>query len=451
MDHSPTTETPLLSVCMIVKNEALLLGRALDSLQHVADEVIVLDTGSTDETVSIATARGAKVFQAVWEDDFAKTRNISLSHANGRWILYFDADEVFDLLDPQSFLDMLRESSAAGLHIVKSDIYGEAEAERGYDLKLFRRHPAIYFTYPIHETVLPSIAALHWPSEKLANISESIAAIRHYGYEAERVLEKSKLERNLRILRKRVEADQNDLAGWYYFAHACADSGLHEDANKAYQRSEALIATIAKHKAKGIADDNFIATIVASYVLFLKDHQYFAEAITLGGRYTKVFPHAVNLFYALATAYHGVGGLNQAKALYLRCIGIGDRLSNFSNWRGVAGYLARYNLGELAIRERDWVAAEGYLTAVIGENPAHIPAYLALAEVFMSQGNVDKAIAQAELAFAKKPNDPATLQTLGLLYREQGNAEVAVRYFRAAMELQPTEALRLVLEELGGC
>ncbi|RLB04217.1 MAG: glycosyltransferase, partial [Deltaproteobacteria bacterium] len=91
--------TPRLSVCMIVKNEEKMLPKCLESIREVADEIIIVDTGSTDNTVAIAESFGAKVYFHPWEKDFSKHRNQSLSYATGDWILQIDADET---LEPES-------------------------------------------------------------------------------------------------------------------------------------------------------------------------------------------------------------------------------------------------------------------------------------------------------------------------------------------------------------
>src|SRR5438034_11627278 len=88
-----TIERPLLSLTMIVKNEEENLGRCLASVSGIADELIVVDTGSTDRTVEIARQHGAQVYHFKWCDDFAAARNVSLQHATGRWCLHLDADE----------------------------------------------------------------------------------------------------------------------------------------------------------------------------------------------------------------------------------------------------------------------------------------------------------------------------------------------------------------------
>ena len=84
---------------MIVRNEGWILSRCLASVRALVDEIIVVDTGSTDQTVEIAESFGARVYHATWENDFSKARNISLQHATKDWILVLDADEEIRTAD----------------------------------------------------------------------------------------------------------------------------------------------------------------------------------------------------------------------------------------------------------------------------------------------------------------------------------------------------------------
>ena len=87
---------PEISVCMIVKNEEDNITQCLSSVRDVADEIVVVDTGSCDNTLAIAQSFGAKVFSCPWEDNFSIPRNVSLEHAQGEWILMIDADEQLE-------------------------------------------------------------------------------------------------------------------------------------------------------------------------------------------------------------------------------------------------------------------------------------------------------------------------------------------------------------------
>jgi len=100
--------TPTLSLCMIVKNEELHLARCLKSVRGLADEMILVDTGSTDRTVEVARSYGARVFHFTWQDDFSLARNHSLEAASGEWILVLDADESIAARDHGRIRDSLR-------------------------------------------------------------------------------------------------------------------------------------------------------------------------------------------------------------------------------------------------------------------------------------------------------------------------------------------------------
>ena len=84
---------PRLSVCLIAKNEERFLDGCLESIRGLADQIILVDTGSTDRTVEIARAHGAEVHFRAWDNDFSAARNAALLHARGDWILVLDADE----------------------------------------------------------------------------------------------------------------------------------------------------------------------------------------------------------------------------------------------------------------------------------------------------------------------------------------------------------------------
>jgi glycosyltransferase involved in cell wall biosynthesis/Tfp pilus assembly protein PilF len=167
-----------ISLCMIVRNEEQLLPRCLASLKPIVDEMVVVDTGSTDSTKVLAGIFGAKIFDFSWHDDFSAARNYALSQANGSWILVLDADEVIATQDHVRIRDAIagtpdhRRAFAITtrnytLHCNSIDwhandgLYAE-EAGAGWfpseKVRLFPNDPAIRFEYPVHELVDPSLA-----------------------------------------------------------------------------------------------------------------------------------------------------------------------------------------------------------------------------------------------------------------------------------------------------
>ncbi len=93
-------DLPFVSVSMIVKNEEKDLARCLSSVKPFADEIVVVDTGSTDRTVEIAESFGASIHYFAWCEDFAAARNFALDRTHGEWVLHVDADEVAVVADP---------------------------------------------------------------------------------------------------------------------------------------------------------------------------------------------------------------------------------------------------------------------------------------------------------------------------------------------------------------
>ena len=134
---------PTLSLCMIVKNEALYLARCLDSVQDMVDEIIIVDTGSTDNTVEIAQRYQATIVSHHWQHNFSLARNTSLAHATGDWILVLDADETLERMTSERLWQLISQTSADGIQcIVRSFMPPQSllAYEDGVVTRLFRNH-----------------------------------------------------------------------------------------------------------------------------------------------------------------------------------------------------------------------------------------------------------------------------------------------------------------------
>nr|WP_320133202.1 glycosyltransferase [uncultured Holophaga sp.] len=160
-----------LSLSMIVKNEEAVLGRCLDSVQGLADEVVILDTGSTDGTAALARGRGARVESFTWVDDFAAARNAAIARCTGDWILVLDADEALDPAEHGRLREALEVPGVEAYrvwmrnHLKTGGVFaGEGAVQRneapdspfshhstGRRLRLFRRQEGSVFRGRIHE------------------------------------------------------------------------------------------------------------------------------------------------------------------------------------------------------------------------------------------------------------------------------------------------------------
>ena len=198
------------SLCMIVKNEQSHLARCLRSVKPLVDEMIVVDTGSSDSTVDIAQIFGGKVFDFPWNDDFSKARNFSLSKATGDWILVLDADETISVKDYEEFRRILKRSqSRPDAYRIRTRNYsnqantvgfrpnrGEFPEEEGIGwypsdkVRLFANDPHIRFVHPVHELVEPSLQKIQ--------IQDCPIVVHHYGtLKVSKTLEKTKKYREL--------------------------------------------------------------------------------------------------------------------------------------------------------------------------------------------------------------------------------------------------------------
>ena len=192
-----------LSVSMIVKNEEKFLEECLNSVKSVADEIIVTDTGSTDNTIKIAEKFGAKVFNYHWNNDFSAARNFSLSHCSGNWVLYIDADER---VDPGSLKELERikkTSDKIGYFCTVKSLDGEVNRDNSMRyVRLFRKADGAQFRGRVHEQISGSLLEL---GMKLVNSS---ILINHLGYNIDDEGRKGKAGRNLILLEE--EYGQNE-------------------------------------------------------------------------------------------------------------------------------------------------------------------------------------------------------------------------------------------------
>jgi tetratricopeptide (TPR) repeat protein len=234
-----------LSACLIVKNEEKHLDRCLASVKPLVDEIIVVDTGSTDQTVKIAEKYGATVGHFEWCDDFAAARNESLRLATGNWILWIDADEE---LDPISF-DQMREAlirpQFAGYYIQIINLMdANVDASRYVHtaVRLFRNIPSVRFTGRIHEQIINGFRDLGLVPATLTK-----AAILHHGYQAADMTAKNKIERTISMLEKEVLETEEEPFHWFNLANAYSVAMRPQDAEKAAQRCVALITKDAPY------------------------------------------------------------------------------------------------------------------------------------------------------------------------------------------------------------
>lgn len=192
-----------LTACWIVKNEEKTLVRSIESVREAADELIVVDTGSTDSTRKAAAGMGARVEEFAWIDDFSAARNHALSLATGDVVLFLDADEWFvPALDGAAKKEILsafqQEARLDALQVQLLNIDGDAIRSSYRVDRLFRNRPELRYRNPVHERMT------HSGGRELLRLSlHDRWKVCHSGYEAQEM--PRKMARNIQLLEQSLE------------------------------------------------------------------------------------------------------------------------------------------------------------------------------------------------------------------------------------------------------
>ncbi len=213
------------SLCMIARDEEATIGMAMKSAMALVDEIIVVDTGSRDNTRIIAEGYGARVVELRWQDDFAAARNAGLAEATGEWILVLDADERLQPIRPVAFQGLLQDEEAAGYRVQIGQGHGALTTSASEPLRLFRNHPAIRYRYPIHEQITPAL--LDWAAGQGLALREAPLVILQDQDPAQEGIERR--DRNLRLLARAI-ADHPEEPYFEYRLGCEGMAYLHEEA-----------------------------------------------------------------------------------------------------------------------------------------------------------------------------------------------------------------------------
>lgn len=193
---------PRLTVCLIARNEERFIGQCLESVRPVADQIVVVDTGSTDWTKQIAERFGAEVYDFVWCDDFSAARNAALEQATGDWILMIDADEELRADSLPTLKQELTEARVMAYRLPIFDVGREAEG-CSYVPRLFRNAPGLFYVGRVHEQVYSSLEVrrAEWGLDNRLGRT----ALLHHGYSPELTRQRQKVQRNLVLLERALE------------------------------------------------------------------------------------------------------------------------------------------------------------------------------------------------------------------------------------------------------
>lgn len=455
----PDQRAPRISLCVIARDEAANLARCLESARPYVDELVVVDTGSSDETVEIARACGAVVGHFTWCDDFAAARNAALDLASGDWFLKLDADEVLDPVTAAHLRHLVQQPGAPGRprcyallirhhhHQAGGDHGGgEAAVIEQYEGRLAQRLPGVRFVGRIHEVIRhtgdPSL---------LEYVYTDRVRIDHYGHQAGAVRDRRKVERNLRLLETAAAEEPDEPYFLYKLAQHQLEAGnpqaALEAARRALDRSDRL--------GKNNLADCYRVAIAAQ--LSLEDPGATAAAVALGRDGVARCPEHAPLWYQVGLARLAAGDARGAAAAFRRARALKGKPVYGTADPSAAGWRALHGLGMAAQLEGDHEAALRDFEQALRESPGNATVICAAAEAEQALGRIQEAYDRLDAAVRAAPAHAGLRLALGRLLVGTGEpaaAAAALDVLQPLLDAEPVpaEAYRLLasaFERLG--
>jgi peptidoglycan/xylan/chitin deacetylase (PgdA/CDA1 family)/Tfp pilus assembly protein PilF len=375
---------PTLSLCMIVKNEEKALQHCLDSVKGLVDEIVIVDTGSADNTKQIAKQFTDKINDFQWTNDFATARNESIKHATGDWILILDADETLAQSDHKKIMEAINHWKVDAYQLISRN-YTNRTSMTGWQpmaepdplkrsptgwypsvkVRLFQNKPHIRFVGQMHEMVESTIEA--------NTIKTLQVPIHHYGTlnaDAE-----EKLQRYIDLTRKKIESNPTAKA-YFELGIQYKEQGKFDEAEQSLQQSIQL-------------------------------------------EETSIFPRL-----NLAIVQQKQNKLDEAIENFNKVI---EKESKCAD--------AYFGLGFCYFKKNEAQKAIENFERAIHYNPNLVDAYANLAALYEKSDNPQKALDALKNALNIAPNHAQSYYNLGVIHEKLGNKEIAVKAYQMAIDL----------------
>ncbi|MGK0219329.1 MAG: glycosyltransferase involved in cell wall biosynthesis [Planctomycetota bacterium] len=294
-----------IAVSMIVRDEESVLADCLASLAGMVDEICILDTGSTDATVEIAKAAGAKVEHFVWDDDFAAARNRALEMVTSDYVLVVDADER--LATPDARERLLKFAAEKPGRVGQVELVDEGEMGEGHS-KLVRFFPRANARWRrrVHEQVTLG--------GKVPVSAPCGVELRHLGYRKDFIAGKNKLERNIKLLQRALEEHPDDPYEWFQLGRTYFVGEQLEEAIDAF-------AMAFDHVEP---DAPYLALLLELNAHALRASKRSAEALVLLEQVSGAFRDRSDTVYVEGLLSMDVGELERAEGLLQLCMTLPD-------------------------------------------------------------------------------------------------------------------------------
>lgn len=325
-----------LSLCMIVRDEEERLARCLASARSVVDEIVVVDTGSTDRSVSIAESFGARVVPFTWCDDFAAARNASIDAATGDWLLFLDADEILSPEAGRELRRSIKDPRTLGAFIPLHDGGEGAPDTTTMLFRAVRKLGGVRWRYRIHEQILPD--ANRVARARNLHFAELTHGIEHDGYSHAVMASKQKRARNRRLFEAQLADTPDDPYVLYKFGDFLRpDPETHDEGQRLLRRSLDALQRLPAREQKELTFAGEVAALLALGLLRQGALGAAAEVLDFGETHCRPTGH---LAFARGQQLLAVGDMAGAERNFRACMATGKGAFLIPATARVTGQLA---------------------------------------------------------------------------------------------------------------
>jgi tetratricopeptide (TPR) repeat protein len=433
-----------ISLVMIVKNEERFLRKCLESAAEIVDEMVIVDTGSTDSTIDIAREFGAVVISHPWNDDFSEARNVALEHATGDWALWLDADEEISAECRSRYRTIVRTAPPkVGGYMVEirnwlqsPEPKPDSEMVVHHACRLFRCGPGVRFEGRIHEQNLRSLLALGYDYIRVEGIS-----IDHYGYAGEIMTLRNKHERFITMLRREVEECPDPSFRTFH---------LFNLGNAYYTYGDMENAAVYLSQAAEDPDpaEEYTCATFTELATALQRLGRPAEGLEACDRAAAFGLHHSGISFARGYCLLHLGRYIEAEAAYRNAID--DRSSQESVYArtgdaGITSYKAQHGLALALVGQDRFSEALPLCRAALELQPGFVDARYLMAVCLVDAGRFDEARAEMETVLTHDPSHEEAQRRLAELLHGTGCFAEALTYLRALSQRFGDESNTLAL------
>jgi glycosyltransferase involved in cell wall biosynthesis len=400
---------PSLSLCMIVKNESKVLERCLKSVTGHVDEIIIADTGSTDNTKEIANRFNVKLYDYKWTNNFSAARNFVAKKASGDWILVLDADEYVSEENLKEAKNELLETKHSVLAVNILNFTGEfgGGTAQHRHVRLYRNNGEIEFHRAIHEQLRNKNAS------KLS-VGLSPLVLYHTGYLNKTVKEKQKSNRNKQLLN--IELKKNKAFDYF---------NLGNELKIERKTEEALNAYIKAYKLKEDHTLDWLPFCLCNMTECLIELKRYDNALSVIRDAILIYEKTADFHYLKGQIYLFQGRNEDAKKVFESIVDNSDLFTAQVKSLDYRSYYPNLRLGYILAHEDNSKEAIKYYTNAINYNKYSVEAITEVVRLLTKEHTVEEVFTFLEEKVFKKTYSKSVLQQLMVRLVENGQTAVA--------------------------